>query len=174
MSLEMWPLVGACTCPSLYMIPEWIWSSNGMIPTGGTEELGRKPVPVPCCPPHIPLWLPWEQTQASMVRRQQRNSCAMTQPTIRLQSKTLSSDTSGQFADWCMPTAPPSHCTALHAVTCNLSDSFFRCLELILQCIKIAFDRVLSCGALFFMCRNLLAIISLRKWSTFVSFKFPV
>jgi hypothetical protein len=50
-----------------------------MILTRETKGLREKPVPVPLCPPQIQHGLPWDQTQASVMRSLQQTACAMAQ-----------------------------------------------------------------------------------------------
>jgi hypothetical protein len=52
---------------------EWYWQ-------GKTEELGKKPVPVPLCPPQIPHGLTRTRTRASAVRGRRLTNWALARP----------------------------------------------------------------------------------------------
>jgi hypothetical protein len=52
-------------CPSPDVV--LLWSQDGMILTGETEELGESPVPGPLCPPQIPHIVARARSEASAV-----------------------------------------------------------------------------------------------------------
>jgi hypothetical protein len=54
---------------------EWNWQ-------GKTEALGKKPVPVPLCPPQIPHGLTRDRTRASEVRGQRLTTWAVARPNV--------------------------------------------------------------------------------------------
>jgi hypothetical protein len=67
----------------LLFVPQVIYENGGMMEwywQGKTEELGETPVPVPLCPPQIPLGLTRAQTRASAMRGQRLTAWAMARP----------------------------------------------------------------------------------------------
>jgi hypothetical protein len=57
---------------------------GGMIYTGKTQELGRKPAPVPLCRPQIPHGLARARTRASAVKGRRLTALAMTRSIYNL------------------------------------------------------------------------------------------
>jgi hypothetical protein len=61
---------------------EWYWQ-------GKTEELGKKPVPVPLCPPQIPRGFTRARTRASAVRGRLLTTWAMSRLEIEVTSSSF-------------------------------------------------------------------------------------
>jgi hypothetical protein len=66
-----------------FSFPRWSWSSGGMILAGKIEELGgKKPVPVPLCPPQFPHGLIRAGTLTSAVRGRRITAWVIARPRL--------------------------------------------------------------------------------------------
>lgn len=75
-SMKLWSLTGPRWHISEYgATVEWYWQ-------GKTKKLGKRPVPVPLYPPHIPHGVTWVRSWASMVRNWRLTASAMAWPIL--------------------------------------------------------------------------------------------
>ena len=64
---------------SFFRVMQHRWNE---IDRGKPKYSGKKPVPLPLCPPQIPHWLTRDRTRASAVRGQRLTAWAMAQPLV--------------------------------------------------------------------------------------------
>jgi hypothetical protein len=66
------------------------------IDRGKPKYSGKKPVPVPLCPPQIPQGLTWDRTPASAVRGRRLTAWAMARPSSRVTGQAQDSECSNR------------------------------------------------------------------------------